>query len=133
VPLTDERPIVLVIDDDVAVRSLAGLTLGRAGYEVRQAESIAAARSLVDGVHVCLCDLRLPDGSGLDFVASLGEQTATAAVVCVMISGSPDVDSRQRGDLPNIAAWLTKPFGIETLISTVSAALERGGARTDGG
>ena len=70
-PLMQRRlPAVLVVDDEADLRELLSLTLVRLGLDVDTAESVSAARALLarNAYALCLTDMRLPDGSGLDLV-----------------------------------------------------------------
>ena len=64
------KPLALVIDDEPDIRELLALTLGRMGIDTVVAEDITGARKAL-GSHrfdICLTDMRLPDGDGLDLV-----------------------------------------------------------------
>ena len=61
---------VLIVDDEPDIRELLELTLGRMNLETRSAQNIAEAHHLLDQFKfdLCLTDMRLPDGNGIDLV-----------------------------------------------------------------
>ena len=61
---------VLVLDDELALREILGATVSKAGYSVDTAGSVkeAAAKLARGDVDVALCDIKLPDGNGIDLV-----------------------------------------------------------------
>ena len=70
--MTDKR--ALIVDDEPDIRELLEITLGRMGLETESAADIAEAHTLLEQheFDVCLTDMRLPDGDGLDLVESVG-------------------------------------------------------------
>src|SRR5450755_4499296 len=84
-------PAVLVVDDEADLRELLGLTISRLGLEVDAAESLAQARHLLQtrSYRLCLTDMRLPDGSGLDLVRELGAR-GEPKVAVITAYGSAD-------------------------------------------
>ncbi|HEX7155631.1 MAG TPA: response regulator, partial [Burkholderiaceae bacterium] len=67
-------PAVLVVDDESDLRDLLALTLVRLGLDVDGADSLSRARELLasKAYALCLTDMRLPDGSGLELVREVG-------------------------------------------------------------
>ncbi len=61
---------VLVVDDEVATREILTEVIGTAGYTVDSAGTLSAARAKIAGgeIDIVLCDIRLPDGNGMDLV-----------------------------------------------------------------
>ena len=65
-----EQPVVLVVDDEPDLLELVSLTLGRMNLKTRTASDLGSARRLLktERFDLCLTDMRLPDGDGLDLV-----------------------------------------------------------------
>ena len=63
----------LIVDDEQDIRELLVLTLGRMGLRTDTAATLAAscARAAAQRYDLCLTDMRLPDGSGIDLVAEI--------------------------------------------------------------
>ena len=121
-------PAVLVVDDEADLRELLGLTISRLGLEVDTAESLAHARQLLQSrsYRLCLTDMRLPDGSGLDLVRELGAR-AEPKVAVITAHGSADnaVAALKAGAFD----YLSKPVDLDNLRLLIRAAIgESGGA-----
>ena len=61
---------ILIIDDEEKLRSLLSRIIRLEGFNVREAADLKAARKILekDSPDVILCDVKLPDGNGVDFV-----------------------------------------------------------------
>ena len=72
-------PRVLVVDDEESLRELLELTLVGMGLDVDVAEDLSTARALLERYRysLCLTDMRLPDGNGLDLVRLINTSGAT--------------------------------------------------------
>lgn len=64
------RQKALIVDDEPDIRELLEITLGRMKLDTRSARNVKEARELLarEPFDLCLTDMRLPDGSGLDLV-----------------------------------------------------------------
>lgn len=112
-------PVVLVVDDEPAIRLLCKVNLELDGYRVVEAGSLDAARVLLESepVAVVLLDLHVGREYGdtlLDEIRGLEPR-----IPVVVVSGSTDVDSGER--TIDADAVLGKPFTIDELTSTVRA------------
>ncbi len=106
--------MVLVVDDEPAIRLLCRVNLELGGYEVREAGSVGEARRQVaEGVDVVLLDMHLGNERGDVLLEELVEQEIPVAVV----TGSADLEAIAE---TNASAVLGKPFTIEELESTVA-------------
>ena len=70
------RQKALIIDDEPDIRELLEITLGRMKLDTRSARNLKEARELLAREHydLCLTDMRLPDGSGLELVQYIQQQ-----------------------------------------------------------
>jgi two-component system response regulator PilR (NtrC family) len=120
---TPTRDAVLVVDDEADIRELLELSLIRMGLAVDSAGSVAAAKQLLAQRHysLCLTDMRLPDGEGLDLVRYIGAQRADLPVAVITAFGSMEnaVSALKAGAFD----YLTKPLSLEQLKSLVKSAL----------
>ena len=114
---------VLVVDDEADIRELIDLTLLRMGLTAVCAGSVAEARAALAShdFQLCLTDMRLPDGDGLDIVRHIGEAYAHLPVAVITAYGSADnaVAALKAGAFD----YLAKPIGLEQLRNLVQAAL----------
>src|SRR5258708_17420291 len=83
---------VLVIDDEADIRELLELSLVRMGLAVECAGTVAAAKQLLQSKRydLCLTDMRLPDGDGLDLVRFIGVECADLPVAAITAFGSTE-------------------------------------------
>jgi two-component system response regulator PilR (NtrC family) len=114
---------VLVIDDEADIRELLELSLVRMGLAVECAGSVAAAKQLLQSkkYDLCLTDMRLPDGDGLDLVRFIGTQLADLPVAVITAFGSTEnaVAALKAGAFD----YLTKPLSLDQLRALVKSAL----------
>ena len=130
-PLMQRRlPAVLVVDDEADLRELLSLTLVRLGLDVDTAESVSAARALLarNAYALCLTDMRLPDGTGLDLVRHVaGSAGPPIAVITAYGSAENAVAALKAGAFD----YLTKPVDINQLRMLVRSAVRESDAPVD--
>ena len=114
---------VLVIDDEADIRELIDLTLARMGLSAECVGSVAEARAALaaESFQLCLTDMRLPDGEGLDIVRLIGEHHAQTPVAVITAFGSAEnaVAALKAGAFD----YLAKPVGLDQLRALVKSAL----------
>ena len=114
---------VLVIDDEPDIRELIDLTLSRMGLAAACAGTVAEAHGLLaDGnFQLCLTDMRLPDGNGLDMVRFVAENYPQIPVAVITAFGSAEnaVAALKAGAFD----YLAKPVGLEQLRALVKSAM----------
>jgi len=118
-------PKVLVVDDDSTMRSLIETRLRQAGHRVLGAGSADEALMLVSerGVpEVVVLDVQLPGLSGLELLAQLREEPASATVPAVFLSARVQESDIAAGRALG-ATYLTKPVVISALLAALDAAL----------
>jgi two-component system response regulator PilR (NtrC family) len=120
--VASRAPAVLVVDDESDLRDLLTLTLVRMGLDADSAESLARARELMAArtYSLCLTDMRLPDGSGLDLVREVHSRGAPKiAVITAFGSAENAVAALKAGAFD----YLTKPVDLDQLRLLVRSAL----------
>ena len=115
---------VLVVDDEADIRELLELTLLRMGLGVESAASLAEAHALLKAKRfdLCLTDMRLPDGEGLDLVRHIGANCGDLPVAVITAFGSAEnaVAALKAGAFD----YLSKPVSLEDLRTLVKSALK---------
>ncbi|HEX7382612.1 MAG TPA: sigma-54 dependent transcriptional regulator [Nevskiaceae bacterium] len=115
---------VLVVDDEPDIRELIEITLARMGLATRAAATLSEARRLLAEEHfdLCLTDMRLPDGDGIQLVNDIQQQAAQLPVAVITAYGSAQaaVDSLKAGAFD----FVTKPVEINRLRRLVDDALQ---------
>jgi two-component system, NtrC family, response regulator PilR len=118
------KPVVLIVDDEPDLLELVSLTLSRMQVQTQTAKDIANARRLLqtDSFDLCLTDMRLPDGNGLDLVAWIQENHA--AVPVAVISAHGNVESAVRALKLGAFDFVSKPLDLGVLRKLVGSALK---------
>jgi FixJ family two-component response regulator len=124
-----ERPLVLIVDDDEAVRAALQELLESVGIE---AASFASARELLaadrdDRPGCLILDVRMPGGSGLELQHRL--VSARNAKPIVFLTGHGDIPMSVEAMKAGAIDFLTKPVRDQTLLDAVSAGIARDRAR----
>src|SRR5579883_2650396 len=129
---SNAKPTVLIVDDEPDLLELVSLTLSRMSLETRTAADLASARRLVKSEHfdLCLTDMRLPDGDGLDLVAWIQEHRPDLPVAVITAHGN--VESAVRALKLGAFDFVSKPLDLGVLRKLVGSAVKLG-ARPDGG
>ncbi|MBV8660308.1 MAG: sigma-54-dependent Fis family transcriptional regulator [Burkholderiales bacterium] len=114
---------VLVIDDEPDLRELVELTLLKMGLDVETADGVSAGIARIDkgGIDLCLTDMRMNDGSGLDVVRYIDSSGHDIPVAVITAYGSLDnaVEALKAGAFD----YLAKPVSLEQLRTLVRSAL----------
>ena len=124
-------PIILVVDDELAIRRLLRAALERGGYRVREAANGREALSIAatEQPALVLLDLGLPDRDGLELIALLNHQSRASVLV---ISARDATEEKVSALDLGAVDYVTKPFDTEELLARVRAAL-RHRLLSDGG
>jgi DNA-binding NtrC family response regulator len=117
---------VLVIDDEEVVRGGIARVLSAEGLRVAVAPDAAGAlgHAALDSCRVVLCDLMLPDRSGLELLRDMRQRRQDLPLVC--ITGYATRDQMELAERAGATMFLAKPFDEDELLSTVRRALEPG-------
>jgi len=119
-----EAKRVLVVDDEADIRELLDLTLARMGLLADCVGSLAEARRMLASqrYQLCLTDMRLPDGEGLELVRHIADTVADLPVAVITAHGSAEnaVSALKAGAFDYIA----KPVSLDQLRAMVKSALE---------
>ena len=123
---------VLVVDDEPDIRELVDLTLSRMGLAADCAATLEEAKACLEATayQLCLTDMRLPDGDGLELVRHIAEHHGETPVAVITAFGSAEnaVAALKAGAFD----YLSKPVGLDQLRALVKSALSLPG-REDGG
>jgi two-component system response regulator PilR (NtrC family) len=115
---------ILVIDDEADIRELLGMTLNRMGLDSDCAGNIAEALELLakNQYDLCLTDMRLPDGDGLEVLAHVSKHHPNMPVAVITAYGSTEnaVAALKAGAFD----YLAKPISLNQLRTLVRSALK---------
>jgi DNA-binding response OmpR family regulator len=117
--------MVLIVDDEVDLTRTCERLLRRHGYEVATATTRASAlTALATGAsRLVVCDVRLPDGSGLDVVRAARRQTPPARVI--VMTGRPSETGRREALDSGADEYMTKPFSASFFAALIGRTLSR--------
>lgn len=109
---------VLVIDDEAALRQILSGLVSRAGYSVDTAATAAEATAkLVRGdVDVALCDVRLPDGDGIELVRRLKAKGSGVDTQFIMVTAFASMETAVEALRAGATDYIVKPVHNEELL-----------------
>jgi two-component system, NtrC family, response regulator PilR len=114
----------LIVDDEPDIRELLEITLGRMDVETRAARDLAAAHQLLldESFDLCLTDMNLPDGNGIELVRHISAEYTGMPVAVITAYGSVDaaIDALKSGAFD----FVQKPVDLEALRQLVANALK---------
>ncbi len=115
---------LLIVEDDPVLRDLC-LEIGkRMGFAASFADSVPSARAVLPRpVDIVLLDVRLPGGEGLSLLDDIRVQHPSAIVI--IMTAYPTVDSAVEALRVGAGDYLSKPFTVDDLTSTLERAAER--------
>lgn len=117
----------LVVDDETDIRELLVITLNRMGVKAEGAANVDDAKFMLrqKRYSLCLTDMRLPDGNGLDLVRHINQHYAGLPIAVITAHGSADnaVSALKAGAFD----YITKPISLQQLRPLVQAALKMPG------
>ena len=118
------RKAVLIVDDEADIRELLVLTLSRMGVDADSASTIKEAKEALQErpYDLCLSDMRLPDGDGLELLKHISEHFGNTPVAVITAYGSTEnaVAALKAGAFD----YLAKPIKLEQLRPLVMSALK---------
>jgi two-component system KDP operon response regulator KdpE len=122
--MTQAMHLILVIEDDAAIREVLQALLGSGGFRVMEAAT--AARGEVESrarkPDLLLVDLGLPDGDGLTVIRNV---RSWSSVPIIVLSARTIEDQKVAALDAGADDYMTKPFGAAELLARVRAALRR--------
>ncbi|MCY1346007.1 Transcriptional regulatory protein ZraR [compost metagenome] len=117
------RQKALIVDDEPDIRELLEITLGRMKLDTRSARNVKEAREYLarEPFDLCLTDMRLPDGTGLELVQHIQQRHPQVPVAMITAFGSLDtaVNALKAGAFD----FVTKPVDLGRLRELVGTAL----------
>lgn len=124
---------VLIIDDEAALRQILVSVVGKAGYSVDTASNVAEATAkLVRGdVDVALCDVRMPDGDGIELVRSFKSQTGGTDTQFIMVTAFASMETAVEALRAGATDYIVKPVHNEELLHRLSQIEAISGLRAE--
>jgi|GEM_PF-1068246 len=123
---TEQSIKILVIDDDESALDLIEFILSAAGYSIETASSLEEVRAQYDPAEfqLILCDIQLPDGSGMDYLKEVQKQQVPVPIIMITNYGS--LQRVEHALKLGAYAFISKPVRKEHLLKVVKYVLEKG-------
>lgn len=108
-------PSVLIVDDEANIRASLSGALGREGYQVDAAPTVAEGRNMLrEAFDFALLDVWFPEGSGLELLEEIANNNPETVVI--MMSGHATIDVAVRATKLGAYDFLEKPISLERLL-----------------
>ncbi len=119
---------ILITEDDETIRTALSVILSDNGFEPVTAADCREAAERFDSCELCLLDLMLPGGSGLDLLRSIREKSSMPVIIISCLDDNSDIS---KGLDLGADDYVTKPFSGQVLVSRINALLRRSSGFTD--
>ncbi|MEG0856682.1 MAG: response regulator transcription factor [Terrisporobacter sp.] len=117
---------ILVLEDEIGIRSFVSINLKREGYEIIEAgtgsEAIEAISNNPD-ISIALLDVMLPDMSGIEVCKFIRQQFDQIGII--MLTAKGQEEDKLEGFISGADDYIIKPFSIKELLVRVSALIRR--------
>jgi two-component system response regulator PilR (NtrC family) len=122
------KPIALVVDDEPHICELLSITLERMDIGTRACPDVTSAKQALaeQAFDLCLTDMRLPDGDGLELVEWIQREVPGTPVAVITAHGS--IEAAVRALKLGAFDFVSKPLELNDLRKLVTAALKLKGA-----
>lgn len=126
--------LVLVVEDEVAIRDMLRFALEAAEFDLLEAGSITEAKGVLKKAKpdIILLDWMLPGGSGVQYIRELKSSPETKAIPIIMLTAKAEEHNKIVGLEQGADDYVTKPFSPRELIARIRSVLRRGGRVVDG-
>ena len=128
---SNSKAYALVVDDEADIRELIEITLARMSIDTKAVATLAQAKTAFENepFDLCLTDMRLPDGEGIDLVAFIAERRPHCPVAVITAYGNAEsaVASLKAGAFD----FVSKPLDVAGLRALVGQALKLAGLDHD--
>ena len=117
---------ILILEDEIGIRSFVSINLKREGYEVIEASTGQEAINKINeekDISIALLDVMLPDISGIDVCKYIRNNFDSIGVI--MITAKSQEEDKIEGFISGADDYIVKPFSIKELLMRVSALIRR--------
>ena len=117
---------ILVLEDEIGIRSFVSINLKREGYEIIESGTGSEAieqHSNHPDISIALLDVMLPDMSGIDVCKFIRQQFDQIGII--MLTAKGQEEDKLEGFISGADDYMVKPFSIKELLVRVSALIRR--------
>jgi two-component system response regulator PilR (NtrC family) len=125
------KPAVLVVDDEPDICELLSITLQRMDLNPRTASNVTTAQRMLktEQFDLCLTDMQLPDGDGLDLVRWIQQYSPSVPVAVITAHGN--METAVRALKLGAFDFVSKPLDLAGLRKLVASAIKLSGSASD--
>lgn len=120
---------ILLVEDDSSLNRAVSLKLKREGFKVHCAATFNEAenfyRLLKTELNLIICDVGLPDGSGLDLCRKVREADSRGDIIFLFLTAMDREEDMIKGYESGGDDYITKPFSLQGLVYKVKAMISR--------
>lgn len=129
--MSQTKHIALIVDDEPDIRELLDITLSRMDIDTHSSENITQAKELLSEhrYDLCLTDMRLPDGNGIELIKYIQENFSNLPVAMITAHGNMEfaIDALKSGAFD----FVSKPVDLNILRNLVNTALKLSNKKTE--
>ena len=117
---------ILVLEDEIGIRSFVSINLKREGYEIIEAGSGSEAIEKItehNDISIALLDVMLPDMSGIEVCKYIRQKFDQVGII--MLTAKAQEEDKLEGFISGADDYMVKPFSIKELLVRVSALIRR--------
>lgn len=117
---------ILILEDEIGIRSFVSINLKREGYEIIEAGTGSEAIEKISNnkdISIALLDVMLPDMSGIDVCKYIRQNFDQVGII--MLTAKAQEDDKIEGFISGADDYMVKPFSIKELLVRVSALIRR--------
>lgn len=113
---------ILLVDDSASVRTVAGIALRGAGYDVLEASNGQEGLGKLNGekIHLIISDVNMPVMDGITFLKQVKAHPNYKFTPVIMLTTEAGEDKKQEGRAAGAKAWIVKPFQPNVMLDAVS-------------
>jgi two-component system chemotaxis response regulator CheY len=113
---------ILLVDDSASVRTVAGIALRGAGYEVLEAGNGKEGLAKLNGekIHLIISDVNMPVMDGISFLKEVKAHPSYRFTPVIMLTTEAGEDKKAAGRAAGAKAWIVKPFQPQLMLDAVS-------------
>ena len=119
--------LILVVEDEAAIREMIVFTLETDGYEMAVADCVQKAEIVIQNnlPDAILLDWMLPDRSGVEFLRQLKQHPKTSHIPVIFLTAKSDSQNKVEALDAGADDYITKPFSPKVLLARIRAVLRR--------
>lgn len=112
---------IMIVDDSASLRTVVGIALKGAGYDVLEGCDGKDALAKLTGqkVHLIISDVNMPNMDGISFLSAVKQMPNYKFTPVIMLTTESQEDKKREGQAAGAKAWMVKPFKPDMLLNAV--------------